>query len=75
MSTKCQYQAAASNLKWWVWESCPLFMRIKLIDKKIDPIITCIPWKPVVIKNVVPNVLSEIVKEASKYSSSCRKEK
>lgn len=57
-STKCQYQAAASNPKWWDDDIRFLFIRIKETIKKVVPIITWIPWKPVVIKNVAPKILS-----------------
>jgi hypothetical protein len=49
MSIKCQYQAPNSNLIWWIWEKCKLIIRIKLVIKKIVPIITCKPWNPVAI--------------------------
>ena len=39
--------------------------------KKIVPIRTWKPWKPVVMKKQDPNTLSEIVKGASKYSKTC----
>jgi len=47
ISIKCQYQAASSNLIWWINEKCNFIIRIKLIIKKIVPIITCNPWNPV----------------------------
>lgn len=46
---KCQYQAANSNLMWWIYEKCIFIIRIKLIIKKIVPIMTCKPWNPVAI--------------------------
>lgn len=53
-STKCQYQAAASNPKWWLGEKCNFICRnnIKKINKV--PMITCNPWNPVAIKKVDP---------------------
>lgn len=36
--------------------------------RKVDPIMTWRPWKPVAIKNVEPYTLSEIVKDVSRYS-------
>lgn len=53
-STKCQYQAAASNPKWCVLEKWLLISRIKHVNRKIVPIITCRPWNPVAIKKVEP---------------------
>ena len=54
MSTKCQYQAAASNPKWWLLEKWLFKCRIKHTNKKEDPINTCSPWNPVAIKKVDP---------------------
>lgn len=68
ISTKCQYQDAASNLKWWFFLKCPIFIRIKFNIKKIVPIRTCRPWKPVSTKKVVPYTESEIVKVEFMYS-------
>ena len=53
-STKCQYQEAASNPKWWVLVKWKLFNLIKQTNKKIVPTITWNPWKPVAIKNTDP---------------------
>lgn len=53
-STKCQYQAAASNPKWCSDENWYIIRRTVHKNKNTDPIITCNPWKPVVTKNVVP---------------------
>lgn len=39
--------------------------------RKIDPMITCSPWNPVNMKNVVPNAESEIANGASMYSKAC----
>jgi len=49
ISTKCQYQAAASNPKWWVLEKWKLICRIKHTKRKEEPINTWIPWNPVAI--------------------------
>lgn len=54
ISTKCQYQAAASNPKWWIFEKWINKFRKKQINKKVVPIITCNPWNPVAIKKVDP---------------------
>lgn len=67
-STKCQYQAAASNPKWWSLEKWINKFRKKQINKNVVPINTCSPWNPVAIKNVDPYDESEILKGASKYS-------
>ena len=67
-STKCQYQAAASNPKWWFEEKWDLYNRNKHTAKKVVPIITCKPWKPVATKKQEPNTESEIEKGASIYS-------
>lgn len=67
-STKCQYQAAASNPKWWYGEKWRLFIRNQHTIKKDVPIITCRPWNPVAIKKVDPYTESEIENGDSKYS-------
>lgn len=67
-STKCQYHAAASKPKWWVDDIKFLFIRKKDTIKKVVPIITWIPWKPVVIKNDEPKILSLIENWAWIYS-------
>lgn len=64
-STKCQYQAAASNPKWWLDVKWNFSWRRKHTMRKVDPIITCSPWNPVATKNVDPYTPSEIVNEAS----------
>jgi len=53
-STKCQYQAAASNPKWcsdvkwyWIWRS-------RQTARKEEPIMTWSPWNPVATKKVEP---------------------
>lgn len=53
-STKCQYQAAASNPKWWVLEKWFKLWRTRHTNRNSVPIITCNPWNPVAIKNVEP---------------------
>ena len=53
-STKCQYQAAASNPKWWLDVKWNLINRKRQTDKKEDPIITWSPWNPVATKKVEP---------------------
>jgi len=40
-------------------------------NKKVLPIKTCKPWKPVAMKNVEPNTESDIEKVASMYSNPC----
>lgn len=42
-STKCQYQAAASNPKWWLGVKWKLISRNRQIERKEDPMITCRP--------------------------------
>ena len=54
MSTKCQYQAAASNPKWWFGVKGNLISRRRQTVKKDDPMITCSPWNPVATKKVEP---------------------
>jgi len=71
-STKCQYQAAASNPKWCEAENWNVRCRSKQTNKKVVPIITWIPWNPVAIKNVAPYAESEMVKDDSQYSRACR---
>lgn len=74
-STKCQYQAAASNPKWWLFEKWWLIVRLKHTNKNDDPIKTWAPWNPVATKNVDPYTLSAILNEASIYSPAWRKVK
>lgn len=71
-STKCQYHAAASKPKWWEDEIKFLLIRIMEIIKNDVPIITWIPWKPVVMKKVEPKILSLIENCASIYSQDWR---
>lgn len=72
-STKCQYHAAASNPKWWEDEIKFILIRYNEIIKNDVPMITWIPWKPVVIKNVLPKILSLIENWAWAYSHLWRK--
>ncbi len=74
-STKCQYHAAASSLKWCVFEKWVFRVRTRLIDRNRVPIITWTPWKPVDMKKIDPYTLSAIVNGASLYSVICRKVK
>lgn len=74
-STKCQYQAAASNPKWWFDVKWKLNCRRRHTKRNVDPIMTCSPWNPVATKNVEPYTPSEIAKEASKYSEIWRRVK
>ena len=67
-STKCQYQAPASNPKWCSWVKWWLINLIKQTAKKQVPIKTWNPWNPVARKKHEPYKLSEIVKPASAYS-------
>lgn len=53
-STKCQYQAAASNPKWWFDVKWNLISRRRQTRRKEDPIMTWRPWKPVATKKVDP---------------------
>ena len=53
-STKCQYQAAASNPKWCEELNSPFVWRKRVTKRKIVPTNTCKPWKPVAIKKVDP---------------------
>lgn len=59
-STKCQYQADASNPKKCSEEIIIFLIRFIEINRKIVPIITWMPWKPVVKKNVDPKTPSEM---------------
>ena len=74
-STKCQYQAAASNPIWCSFVKWPSIHLIKQTNMKIVPTITCNPWKPVIIKKVEPYIPSAIVNGASIYSISCKQVK
>lgn len=53
-STKCQYQAAASNPKWWSDVKWNLISRKRQTVRKVDPMITWSPWNPVATKKVEP---------------------
>ena len=75
MSTKCQYQAAASKPKWWFKENWVFKFRIKHVNKNNVPISTCKPWNPVAIKKIDPYDESEILNCASIYSYIWRNEK
>lgn len=67
-STKCQYQALKSKQMKWLVEFWIEMILLAVVARKIDPIRTWIPWKPVAKKNVDPYTESENVKLASKYS-------
>lgn len=69
-STKCQYQAAASNPKCRDDENWLLNRRSRQTRRKDDPIRTWRPWNPVATKKVDPYTLSAIVNGASLYSPS-----
>ena len=73
-STKCQYQAAHSNPIRWVGVLIILLNRNSEIVRKIDPMITWIPWNPVAMKKVEPNVESDMENGASLYSNACNSE-
>lgn len=49
-----------------------MIKRARQTKRNKVPIITWSPWNPVATKNVVPNTLSAILKEASKYSKAWR---
>ena len=53
-STKCQYQAAASNPKCFCGVNWPTEARIRQTIRKIVPMRTWKPWKPVAMKKVEP---------------------
>jgi hypothetical protein len=56
------------------FKSLPVTLsRSKHVIKNVVPIITCSPWKPVVIRNVDPYAESAIVNGASAYSNACSK--
>ena len=65
MSTKCQYQAAASNPKWWLGVKWNLISRRRQTDRKEEPMITWSPWNPVATKKVDPYTPSAIENGAS----------
>jgi len=67
-STKCQYQAAVSNPKWWFDEKCSVVCRRRHVVMNVVLLITCSPWNLVATKNVDPYAESAIVNGASKYS-------
>jgi hypothetical protein len=45
-STKCQYQAAASNPKWWFDEKWRVICWSRHVVRNVVPIITCSLWNP-----------------------------
>src|SRR5215468_563016 len=53
-STKCQYQAANSNPICCFDVNWPARARIRHTVRKIEPMMTWNPWKPVAMKNVAP---------------------
>ncbi len=59
-STECQYQIAHSKETWSVLVKWPINNLIEQTIKKIDPIITWNPWKPVNIKKTDPKTPSFI---------------
>jgi hypothetical protein len=59
----------------WFCELIKLLNRISDTARKIDPIITCSPWKPVAMKNVEPKDESAIENGASLYSKPWNREK
>ena len=67
-STKCQYQQANSNPKWWLLEKLPFSKRKKQTIKKKVPTKTWNPWNPVIIKKTDPNTESLIEKNLILYS-------
>lgn len=63
---------AASKPMWWEADKWAAFKRKKHTIKKVVPIITWRPWKPVATKKVEPYTESAKVKEASAYSMAWR---
>ena len=55
----------------WDFEFTIFINRTKDTIRKMDPIITCNPWNPVVIKKILPNEESDIQNGASTYSNPC----
>src|SRR5690606_38587316 len=53
-STKCQYQAAASRPKCFCGVIWPAITRSRQTARKMVPMTTCAPWKPVAMKNEAP---------------------
>lgn len=49
ISTKCQYHIAQIKPTWYLVQKWPLISLVKHTIKNIVPIITCKPWKPVII--------------------------
>lgn len=71
-STKCQYQEAASNPKWWDLVKWDKFNLNRHTSKNSVPIITCNPWNPVATKKVDPYTESAIENGDSLYSITCK---
>jgi len=55
----------------WVFEFSIFINRTNDTIKNTDPIITCSPWNPVVIKKTLPKEESDMQKGASRYSNPC----
>lgn len=72
ISTKCQYIIEDSKPKWWVWVKWYNKPLHNPNNKKIEPIITWNPWKPVPKKKQDPKIPSDIVNALAKYSTACK---
>lgn len=59
----------------WFVELIIFFNRFIEYNKKIEPMITWSPWKPVAMKKLDPKEVSEIVKGAETYSNPWKAEK
>jgi len=56
-------------LRWWFLDSFIPILHFNAKSRKIEPTRTCIPWNPVVTKNLLPKALSLVVNLASLYSN------
>ena len=60
---------------WWLLNLIWKKIEIRLEVRKIVPIKTCKPWKPVTMKNILPQRESLKLNLQSIYSSNCKNEK
>src|ERR1700723_1353653 len=70
-STKCQYQAQNSKPRCCVGVNWPAMGGKRQTIRKVEPMMTWAPWKPVAMKNAAPYMLPEKWNAAWAYSQAC----
>src|SRR4029077_10038688 len=70
-STKCQYHAANSKPRCCVGVNWTATARDRQTGRKIGPMMTWAPWKPVAMKNAAPYMLPAKWNAAWAYSQAC----